>query len=95
MITTGTFLRGCLIIGLERKPAGRINEAPAVGLALALERARLRLGRLKTGTPARLEGTSIRWEATREQLPDMPPLGPVPFSFLNDRVDIEVSLLIL
>ena len=92
VLTTGTFLRGTIFIGLARRPAGRIGDAPAVGLARTLERAGFRLGRLKTGTPARLHRRSIDWARTTAQPPDMPPLGPVPFSFLNARVQIEVRV---
>ena len=59
VLTTGTFLRGTIHIGRETRPAGRVGDAPAVGLARTLERLRLPMGRLKTGTPPRLDGRSI------------------------------------
>jgi tRNA uridine 5-carboxymethylaminomethyl modification enzyme len=65
VLTAGTFLRGMIHIGDVRVPAGRVGEAPAVGLALALERLGLPLARLKTGTPPRLDGRSIDWAAWR------------------------------
>lgn len=85
VITTGTFLRGIVHRGTHTHAAGRIGEAPSVGLALALDKLNLPLGRLKTGTPARLDGRTIDWKATEEQPGDNP---PQPFSFLNTRVDV-------
>lgn len=85
VITTGTFLRGVVHRGTSTHEAGRIGEAPSVGLALALEKLDLPLGRLKTGTPARLDGRTINWAACEEQPGDNPPL---PFSFLNKTVDV-------
>src|SRR5690242_1160495 len=61
VLTTGTFLRGLIHIGESQTPAGRVGEAPAIGLSSTLERLGLRLGRLKTGTPPRLDGTTIDW----------------------------------
>ena len=65
VLTTGTFLRGLIHIGERQIPAGRAGEAPALGLSAALERAGFALGRLKTGTPPRLDGRTIDWAAWR------------------------------
>ncbi|HEV2550432.1 MAG TPA: tRNA uridine-5-carboxymethylaminomethyl(34) synthesis enzyme MnmG [Stellaceae bacterium] len=83
VLTTGTFLRGLIHIGTEKVPAGRVGEAPAQGLSQALLAAGLRLGRLKTGTPPRLDGRTIDWAGLDEQPGDDP---PVPFSFLTERI---------
>jgi len=83
VITTGTFLRGEIHIGRTRRPAGRVGDAPAVGLALALEALGLPMGRLKTGTPPRLDGRTIDWAALEMQPGDDP---PEPFSFLTGRI---------
>jgi tRNA uridine 5-carboxymethylaminomethyl modification enzyme len=83
VLTTGTFLRGLIHIGEEKRSAGRVGEAPAVGLALTLERAGFPLGRLKTGTPPRLDGRSIDWRGLEVQHGDDP---PPPFSFLTRRI---------
>ena len=83
VLTTGTFLRGVIHIGPERRAAGRVGDAPSIGLAETLDRLGLRLGRLKTGTPPRLDGRTIDWSQTEEQVGDDP---PVPFSFLTDRI---------
>ncbi|MDD9901556.1 MAG: tRNA uridine-5-carboxymethylaminomethyl(34) synthesis enzyme MnmG [Alphaproteobacteria bacterium] len=85
VVTTGTFLRGIIHRGADTHAAGRIGEKPAVGLALSLERLGLPLGRLKTGTPARLDGKTIDWAALEEQPGDNP---PQPFSFLTDKVTV-------
>ncbi|MFA7277166.1 MAG: tRNA uridine-5-carboxymethylaminomethyl(34) synthesis enzyme MnmG [Pseudobdellovibrionaceae bacterium] len=85
VLTTGTFLRGIIHQGETQTPAGRVGEAPAVGLALALERLKLPLGRLKTGTPARLDGRTINWSILEEQKGDNPPR---PFSFMNDVITV-------
>jgi tRNA uridine 5-carboxymethylaminomethyl modification enzyme len=85
VITTGTFLRGLIHRGAERTPAGRVGEAPATGLARTLERLNLPLGRLKTGTPPRLDGRTIDWAALEAQKGDAP---PVPFSFLTDKITV-------
>ncbi len=82
-VTTGTFLRGMVHMGEETWAAGRIGDAPAIGLALTLERLGFALGRLKTGTPPRLDGRTIDWEACRIQPGDDP---PVPFSWLSDAI---------
>uniref|UniRef100_A0A182X6H3 tRNA uridine 5-carboxymethylaminomethyl modification enzyme C-terminal subdomain domain-containing protein n=1 Tax=Anopheles quadriannulatus TaxID=34691 RepID=A0A182X6H3_ANOQN len=86
VITTGTFLRGQINIGLETRPAGRIGDEPAIGLAKSIEELGFRLGRLKTGTPPRIHRGSIRFEQLARHPGDDP---PVPFSFLNDRVWLE------
>ncbi|MEO0391706.1 MAG: tRNA uridine-5-carboxymethylaminomethyl(34) synthesis enzyme MnmG [Pseudomonadota bacterium] len=83
VITTGTFLRGLIHIGETKIPAGRDGEAPALGLSDTLERAGFELGRLKTGTPARLDGRTIDYSELAEQPGDTPPL---PFSYLTDRI---------
>jgi tRNA uridine 5-carboxymethylaminomethyl modification enzyme len=83
VLTTGTFLRGLIHVGEKQTPAGRAGEAPAVGLALALERVGLKLGRLKTGTPPRLDGTTIDWRSLAMQPGDEP---PEPFSMLTERI---------
>ncbi|MFW5832667.1 MAG: tRNA uridine-5-carboxymethylaminomethyl(34) synthesis enzyme MnmG [Pseudomonadota bacterium] len=83
VLTTGTFLRGVIHLGEERWPAGRIGEAPAVQLARTLEAAGFRLGRLKTGTPPRLDGRTIDTAALEPQPGDT---NPQPFSYLTDRI---------
>jgi tRNA uridine 5-carboxymethylaminomethyl modification enzyme len=83
VLTTGTFLRGLIHIGEWQTPAGRVGEAPSLGLSGTLERAGFALGRLKTGTPPRLDGTSIDWAALELQQGDDP---PEPFSMLTDRI---------
>jgi len=83
VLTTGTFLRGLIHIGERQVPAGRVGEAPALGLSRTLERAGFTLGRLKTGTPPRLDGTTIDWSAVAMQPGDEP---PEPFSVLTDRI---------
>lgn len=84
VITTGTFLRGLIHIGEEQTPAGRVGEAPSVGLSHALARTGLPLARLKTGTPPRLDGRTIDWDGLEKQSGDVP---PPPFSFLTARID--------
>src|SRR6202790_5670590 len=84
VLTTGTFLRGLIHIGEQQTAAGRVGEAPAVGLALTLERLGFALGRLKTGTPPRLDGRSIDWGAVEMQPGDEP---PEPFSTLTERIE--------
>ncbi|MGY4401076.1 tRNA uridine-5-carboxymethylaminomethyl(34) synthesis enzyme MnmG [Bradyrhizobium sp. USDA 3315] len=83
VITTGTFLRGLIHLGEKNWPAGRVGEAPAMGLSASFERAGFVLGRLKTGTPPRLDGTTIDWSAVEMQPGDEP---PEPFSVMTDRI---------
>ena len=83
VLTTGTFLRGTIHIGEARTPAGRVGEAPAIGLAETLQKLDFRMGRLKTGTPARLDGRTIDWPALAPQPGDDP---PTPFSFLTSEI---------
>jgi tRNA uridine 5-carboxymethylaminomethyl modification enzyme len=83
VLTTGTFLRGLIHVGERQTPAGRVGEAPSLGLSGTLERAGFALGRLKTGTPPRLDGTTIDWAALETQQGDDP---PVPFSMLTERI---------
>lgn len=85
VITTGTFLRGLIHRGEEKIPAGRVGEKPSVGLAQTLDKYGFPLGRLKTGTPARLDGRTIDWSALEMQAADNP---PVPFSYLTDRITV-------
>jgi tRNA uridine 5-carboxymethylaminomethyl modification enzyme len=84
VLTTGTFLRGVIHRGETRTPAGRVGEAPAIGLAERLYALKLRMGRLKTGTPARLDGRTIAWDRLEMQAGDA---APTPFSFLTESVD--------
>lgn len=84
VLTTGTFLRGLIHIGEETIPAGRVGEAPALGLSDTLIKLGFPLGRLKTGTPPRLDGRTIDWAALEKQPGDMP---PPPFSYLTERID--------
>jgi tRNA uridine 5-carboxymethylaminomethyl modification enzyme len=83
VLTTGTFLRGLIHIGNRKIPAGRVGEEPSLGLSATLERFGLRLGRLKTGTPARLDGKTIDWQSVGRQGADD---HPVPFSFMTERI---------
>src|SRR6185295_2306630 len=78
-----TFLGGLIHIGERKIPAGRVGEGPALGLSRTLGRLGLALGRLKTGTPPRLDGTTIDWSALAAQPGDD---TPVPFSFLTERI---------
>lgn len=86
VITTGTFLRGLIHLGEKSWPAGRVDEAPALGLSKAFERIGFTLGRLKTGTPPRLDGTTIDWGAVEMQPGDNP---PEPFSVMTDRITVR------
>ena len=85
VLTTGTFLNGVIHKGDQRISAGRHGEAPSTGLATDLYGSGLQMGRLKTGTPARLDGRTIDWERLEMQQADA---EPVPFSFLTDRIDV-------
>ena len=85
VVTTGTFLKGLIHIGEKRIPAGRVGEAPAIGLSDRLYGLGLQMGRLKTGTPARLRSSSIDWSGIEMQAADA---EPIPFSFLNDRITV-------
>ncbi|MCA3561345.1 MAG: tRNA uridine-5-carboxymethylaminomethyl(34) synthesis enzyme MnmG [Aestuariivirga sp.] len=84
VLTTGTFLNGVIHIGDRRIPAGRHGEPPSRGLSEQLTAAGLNLGRLKTGTPARLDGRTIAWNRLEEQRGDA---DPVPFSFLTSSIE--------
>ncbi|MCA0199236.1 MAG: tRNA uridine-5-carboxymethylaminomethyl(34) synthesis enzyme MnmG [Proteobacteria bacterium] len=83
VLTTGTFLNGLIHRGENRIPAGRIGEAPALGLSETLKRLAFGVGRLKTGTPPRLDGRTIDWQSLEMQSGDDP---PGPFSFLTDKI---------
>src|SRR6266702_3438352 len=84
VLTTGTFLRGLIHIGERQTPAGRVGEAPAIGLARTLEQLGFALVRLKTGTPPRLDGRTIDWSGLEMQPGDEP---PEPFSVLTERIE--------
>ncbi|GLQ39618.1 tRNA uridine 5-carboxymethylaminomethyl modification enzyme MnmG [Rhizobium albus] len=86
VLTTGTFLRGVIHIGDRQFAAGRMNEQPSLGLSKTLSRFGFKLGRLKTGTPARLDGRTIDWASIDRQEADA---DPVPFSFMTDRITIR------
>jgi len=83
VITTGTFLSGLIHIGEKKIPAGRMGERPSLGLPKTFARLGFTLGRLKTGTPPRLDGRSIDWAGVDKQAADD---DPVPFSLLTDRI---------
>jgi len=85
VLTTGTFLKGIIHQGEERIPAGRVGDAPAIGLSDRLYSLGLDMGRLKTGTPARLDGSTIAWDRLEMQAADD---EPVPFSFLTDKITV-------
>ncbi len=83
VLTTGTFLKGVIHLGETRTPAGRVGEAPAIGLSDRLYASGVAMGRLKTGTPARLDGRTIAWDRLEMQPADDP---PTPFSFLTEKI---------
>ena len=83
VLTTGTFLKGMIHLGETRTPAGRLGEAPSIGLSDRLYGLGLKMGRLKTGTPARLDGSTIAWDRLEMQPGDE---RPVPFSFLTAAI---------
>ena len=83
IVTTGTFLRGLIHVGDTKTAAGRVGELPSVGLSSTLRRLGFPLGRLKTGTPPRLNGRTIDWAGLEMQAGDEP---PVPFSYLTERI---------
>ena len=84
VLTTGTFLNGLIHIGEEKIPAGRVGERPSLGLSMTLARCGFALGRLKTGTPPRLDGRTIDWDGLETQPGDDP---PPPFSFMTERIE--------
>jgi tRNA uridine 5-carboxymethylaminomethyl modification enzyme len=86
VLTTGTFLNGLIHIGNKKIKAGRINENPSIGLSNSLKKFKFDLGRLKTGTPPRLDGRTINYNVLQIQAGDNP---PKPFSYLNDKITIE------
>ncbi len=86
VITTGTFLSGKIHIGSNTTEAGRMGEKPSIGLSNSLKRIGLNLGRLKTGTPPRLDANTINWSVLEKQEGDKPPR---PFSFINDQVAVK------
>lgn len=85
VLTTGTFLKGIIHIGEKTISAGRVGEAPSIGLSDTLYGLGLTMGRLKTGTPPRLDGRTIDWSILTPQPGDNP---PSPFSYLTDRITI-------
>ncbi|SDA51391.1 tRNA uridine-5-carboxymethylaminomethyl(34) synthesis enzyme MnmG [Mesorhizobium qingshengii] len=84
VLTTGTFLRGLIHIGEKKIVAGRMNEQASVGLSATMTRVGFKLGRLKTGTPPRLDGRTIDWASLESQAADE---DPVPFSLMTDRIE--------
>ncbi|KAF8538220.1 glucose inhibited division protein A-domain-containing protein [Trichophaea hybrida] len=89
VITTGTFLGGEIHIGMDVYPSGRMGEAATFGLSKSLKEAGFKMGRLKTGTPPRIDGRTIDYKSLEIQAGDEP---PTPFSYLNKRVAISEQL---
>lgn len=89
VLTTGTFLCGLIHMGEEKIPAGRVGEAPSLGLSQTLRRFGFALGRLKTGTPPRLDGRTINWANLEVQNGDNP---PTPFSFVTDEITVPQTV---
>jgi tRNA uridine 5-carboxymethylaminomethyl modification enzyme len=85
VLTTGTFLNGVIHIGKKNYPGGRYGDKPSIGLSKFLKEQNFEVGRLKTGTPARLNGKTINWSILEKQDGDNP---PTPFSFLNTKIDV-------
>lgn len=85
VLTTGTFLNGLMHIGETKIRAGRVGDAPSIGLSNTLKKLEFNVGRLKTGTPARLDGKTINWGILEEQAGDKP---PTPFSYLTQAVTV-------
>ncbi|MDX2074165.1 MAG: tRNA uridine-5-carboxymethylaminomethyl(34) synthesis enzyme MnmG [Alphaproteobacteria bacterium] len=85
VLTTGTFLNGLIHCGEKKIPAGRVGDAPSIGLSNTLKRLGFNVGRLKTGTPPRLDGKTIDWASLEAQPGDNP---PKPFSYLTERVEV-------
>lgn len=85
VLTTGTFLSGLIHCGEVKTPAGRVGEAPSIGLSKTLRRLNFNVGRLKTGTPPRLDGKTIDWASLEAQPGDNP---PTPFSYMTDKVTV-------
>ncbi|OJH32125.1 tRNA uridine 5-carboxymethylaminomethyl modification enzyme MnmG [Wolbachia endosymbiont of Armadillidium vulgare] len=92
VLTTGTFLRGVIHIGEQATPSGRMGDKPAVELANTLKKYNFKLGRLRTGTPPRLDRGTINWSVLQEQVGDNP---PSPFSYLTEKINqLQVSCFI-
>ena len=85
VLTTGTFLSGIIHCGEKKTPAGRVGEAPSIGLSKTLRNAGFNVGRLKTGTPPRLDGKTINWAILEPQHGDNP---PKPFSYMTAKVEV-------
>ena len=85
VLTTGTFLKGLIHLGETRTPAGRVGDAPSIGLSDRLYALDFHMGRLKTGTPARLDGSTIAWDQLEMQAADK---EPIPFSFMTDKINV-------